>query len=58
MLVIEFLDQVTIDRAALRAITEAHKGRRGFTFTHFDVLTNLANRQAVEEANKNGSREV
>ena len=47
-------NKVTIDRAALRAITDANKGRRGFTFTHYDVLTNLANRQAVEEANKNG----
>jgi hypothetical protein len=44
----------TIDRAALHAITDANKGRRGFTFTHYDVLTNLANRQAIEEANKNG----
>src|SRR5262249_51028729 len=25
-------DQVTIDRAALRAIVEANRGRRGFTF--------------------------
>ena len=32
-------NQTTIDRAALRAITEANKGRCGFTFTHFDVVT-------------------
>ena len=47
-------NRVTVDRAALRAIVDANKGRRGFTFTHYDVLTNLANRQAIEEANKNG----
>jgi hypothetical protein len=47
-------NRTTIDRAALRAIVDANKGRRGFTFTHYDALTNLANRQAIEEANKNG----
>jgi hypothetical protein len=49
-------DKATIDRAALRALTDANKGRRGFTFTHYDVLTNLANREAIEEANRNGFR--
>jgi hypothetical protein len=44
----------TIDRAALRALVDANTGRRGFTFTHYDVLTNLANRAAIQEANKNG----
>jgi hypothetical protein len=39
---------------ALRLIVEANKGRRGFTFTHYDVLTNLANRQAIADANKAG----
>ena len=47
-------NRVTIDRTALRAIVDANRGRRGFTFTHYDVLTNLSNRQAIEEANKNG----
>ena len=47
-------NKTTIDRAALRAIVEANKGRRGFTFTHYDVLTNLANRQAIAEANRDG----
>ena len=47
-------DQVTIDRAALRAIVDANKNRRGFTFTHYDVLTNLSNREAIKEANENG----
>jgi hypothetical protein len=47
-------NKTTIDRAALRALTAANTGRRGFTFTHYDVLINLANRQAIDEANKNG----
>jgi hypothetical protein len=45
-------DKANIDRAALRALTEANKGRRGFTFTHYDVLTNLTNRGAIKEANR------
>lgn len=48
------LNRSTIDPAALRAITAANRGRRGFTFTHYDVLKNLANRQAIAEANQNG----
>jgi hypothetical protein len=47
-------DRETVDRAALSAIVDANKGRRGFTFTHYDVLTNLTNRRAIEEANNNG----
>jgi hypothetical protein len=47
-------NQTTIDRIALRLIIDANRGRRGFTFTHYDVLSNLSNRQAIEEANQNG----
>jgi len=47
-------NQVTIDRSALRLLTEANHGRRGFTYTHYDVVKNLANRQAIQEANENG----
>ena len=47
-------NQVTIDRSALRSLTEANRGRRGFTFTHYDVINNLANRQAIQEANETG----
>src|SRR5262249_42664539 len=47
-------DRITIDTAALRAIVEANRGRRGFTFTHHDVLTNLVNRQAIKDANTSG----
>ncbi len=44
----------TLDATGLRAIIEANRGRRGFTFTHFDVLTNFVNRQLIKEANDNG----
>ena len=47
-------NKVTIDPAALRAITDANRGRRGFTYTHYDVIDNLANRNAIAEANANG----
>lgn len=47
-------NRATIDRAALRAVVDANRGRRGFTFTHYDVLTNLSNRQAIDDANRNG----
>jgi hypothetical protein len=49
-------NQTTIDQPALRAIAAANDSRRGFTFTHYDVLTNLTNRQAIEEANLDGFR--
>lgn len=32
----------------------ANKGRRGYTYTHFDVLKNVENREAIREANANG----
>jgi hypothetical protein len=47
-------DKVTIDRAALGALVEANRGRRGFTFTHYDVLTNVENRALIKEANDSG----
>ena len=47
-------NRTTVDPVALKLITEANTGRRGFTFTHFDVLTNLANREAIRSANANG----
>jgi hypothetical protein len=43
-----------IDAKALAELVEANKGRNGFTYTHKPVLNNLANRNAVENANKNG----
>ena len=44
----------TIDVNHLRLITKANTGRRGFTFTHYDVLANGMNRTAIAEANRNG----
>ena len=47
-------DRNTIDADQLRLLTEANVGRRGFTYTHFDMVDNAANRDAVKEANDNG----
>jgi hypothetical protein len=47
-------DQVTISRVRLRRLTEANRGRRGFTYTHFDVMKNKENRIAIAEANQDG----
>lgn len=47
-------DQVTISRPRLMALTSANSGRRGFTYTHFDMLSNEENRLAVADANANG----
>lgn len=47
-------DRIDVD--ALRAIVDANKGRRGFTYTHKPVIGRgtAANRKAVEQANKRG----
>lgn len=47
-------DRHDVDAEALAALTTANRGRRGFTFTHYDVLANLANRAAVAAANVAG----
>ncbi len=47
-------DKRNIARDRLRNLTAANQGRRGFTYTHFDVVKNKANRAAVREANANG----
>jgi len=44
----------TIDEEKLAKLVGANRGRRGFTFTHCDVLTNLANRRTIEVANREG----
>ena len=43
----------TIDRKALSALTNANKGRRGFTYTHHD-MAKASNRLAVARANLRG----
>ncbi len=44
----------TIDQEELDQIIAANRGRRGFTYTHHDMLGNEANRKAVARANANG----
>jgi hypothetical protein len=46
----------TIDADSLEKLVAANHGRRGFTFTHHDVLASAANRCAVREANRGGFR--
>ena len=45
-----------IDRHQLLAIAHANAERKGFTFTHHDVLSNLYNRRTVKLANDAGFR--
>jgi len=49
-------DRETIDAEALRGLVAANEGKRGFTFTHYDVVGNVANREAVAAANAAGFR--
>lgn len=46
----------SLDPAELNAIVQANCGRRGFTFTHHDVTTNIHNRALVRYANSVGFR--
>jgi len=48
------VDQETIDEAALKPLVLANRGKRGFTYTHFDVVKNKTNRRIVKAANKAG----
>ena len=47
-------NRIAIDSKALKALVTANKGRRGFTYTHYDVINNAGNRKAVADANKAG----
>ncbi len=47
-------DKSTIDGFKLAQLASANIGRCGFTYTHFDVVDNLANRSAVYSANDCG----
>jgi len=44
----------TIDRDILSKLVASNKGKRGFTYTHHNVLQNEQNRQAVADAVKEG----
>ena len=43
-----------INLAALCDLTTANTGKRGFTYTHFEIIENDANRHAVQAANEGG----
>lgn len=45
---------IKIDRAKLMKLAKASHGKRGFTYTHHNVLNDLDNREAVAEAGKLG----
>jgi hypothetical protein len=47
-------DTINIDSGKLSSLVKANAGRRGFTYTHYDVLTNINNRDAVKHANNHG----
>jgi hypothetical protein len=47
-------DRITIDRARLKRLTAANRGRSGFTYTHFGVVDNSENCAAIKEANDDG----
>ena len=47
-------DRETIDAPKLLALVEANRGRRGFTFSHFDPIENPLNNYALAMANNNG----
>jgi hypothetical protein len=44
----------TIDTHKLRALVEANRDRRGFTYTHHDVLEHPENRDVIAYSNANG----
>jgi hypothetical protein len=37
-------------------LIKANKGRKGFTYTHYDILSNETNKQAIKQANEQGFR--
>lgn len=43
-----------IDVKALESLYKANKGKKGYTYTHYDVLSLESNARAVKEANDNG----
>ena len=47
-------DGKNIDRGALLALAGANTGKRGFTFSHYNVETNKHNRAAIATANAKG----
>lgn len=44
----------TIDRDLVQSLVKANTGKRGFTYTHHNVLQSEANRETVKQANADG----
>ena len=47
-------NRINIDGGALAALVVPNGGKRGFTYTHYDVTRNEKNRQYVKNANAKG----
>jgi hypothetical protein len=47
-------DGAAIDRVKLSELVVANSGKRGFTYSHYDVLGSAHNRDAIADANKRG----
>lgn len=47
-------DGKQIDNKAVEALVEANRGRKGFTYTHYDVIQNSINYATVQWANNSG----
>ena len=47
-------DRKTINWGALKSLIAANVGKRGFTYTHYDVLRSKRNRASVAKANAQG----
>lgn len=47
-------NRVNIDAGAFTALVIANEGKRGFTYTHYDVIRNEKNRDIVAHANAKG----
>ena len=47
-------DGVTIDALKIKDLIKVNKGKRGFTYTHYDTIKNAENRETVKAANAGG----
>ena len=47
-------DGIYIDVKKLKELVKANRGKKGFTFSHYEVLKNLLNRTAIATANAKG----
>jgi hypothetical protein len=47
-------NRINLDGEAIAQLVHANDGKRGFTYTHYDVTRNEKNRAIVKNANENG----